>query len=193
MKNEPTVKTAINGVEVEGIITHRSASEIGIRIEKPYQNISGGSHIPCFARTFHSFDGEDGDYAAKHILEQLFSIGSYLYQNSDNLKEKLICVKDRIDSLAVQLLDPDRFNEEQRQLKIMLKNGKIDNKEYQNKLHPLRKKLKQFDSAAQASINEFFEQFPMVVPVGTREEVLDIIDGKKSLTLPSIEQGDLDR
>jgi hypothetical protein len=33
----------------------------------------------------------------------------------------------------------------------------------------------------------------MVVPVGTREEVLDIIDGKKSLTLPSIEQGDLDR
>jgi hypothetical protein len=75
----------------------------------------------------------------------------------------------------------------------MLKNGDIDDKEYQNKLHPLRKKLKQFDSAAQASMNEFFEQFPMVVPVGTREEVLDIIDGKKSLTLPSIEAGDLGR
>ena len=35
-------------------------------------------------------------------------------------------------------------------------------------------------------MKSFFEQFPMVVPVGTQEEVLDVIEGKKSLTGRSI-------
>jgi len=30
-------------------------------------------------------------------------------------------------------------------------------------------------------MDPFFEQFPVMVPVRTREEVLDIIEGKKSL------------
>jgi len=35
-------------------------------------------------------------------------------------------------------------------------------------------------------MKSFFEQFPMVVPVGTKEEVLDVIEAKKSLTGRSI-------
>jgi hypothetical protein len=35
-------------------------------------------------------------------------------------------------------------------------------------------------------MKSLFEQFPMVVPVGTQEEVLDVIEGKKSLTGRSI-------
>jgi hypothetical protein len=51
----------IDDIEVEGILTHRPSSDIGIRIEKPYQNISGGCHILWFARPFGFFDGDDGD------------------------------------------------------------------------------------------------------------------------------------
>jgi hypothetical protein len=35
-------------------------------------------------------------------------------------------------------------------------------------------------------MKSFFEQFPMVVPVGTQEEVLDVIEAKESLTGRSI-------
>ena len=36
---------------------------------------------------------------------------------------------------------------------------------------------------AKNRMNWFFEQFPMEVPFRTREEVLDIIEGKKSLNV----------
>jgi hypothetical protein len=35
-------------------------------------------------------------------------------------------------------------------------------------------------------MKSFFEQFPMVVPVGTQEEVLDVIKAKQNLTGRSI-------
>jgi len=185
MNNDKTVKTVIDGTEVEGIITHRSSRYIGIRIEKPYQNISGGCSIPYFMISLGSFDGDDGDREAKRILEELFSMGKYLDKNLGNLKEKLTCVKDRINSLAAQMMDLDKFHEEKRQLKIRFKKGDIDNKEYGQKLRALKKELAQFEAASRTCMNPFFEQFPVVVPVGTREEVLDIIEGKKSLTLRS--------
>ena len=181
MKNDKIVKTVIDGTEVEGIITHWSSSDIGVRIYKPYQNISGDCHIPCFARSFHSFDGDDGDYEAKRILEDLFRMGKYLDDNLGNLKEKLVCAKDRINALVAQKMDLDKFHEEKRQLKIRFKKGDRDNKQYQTQLHALKKELAQFEAASWTCMKSFFEQFPMVVPVGTREEVLDIIEGKKVL------------
>jgi len=83
------------------------------------------------------------------------------------------------------MMDLDKFHEEKRQLKIRFKKGDIDNKEYGQKLRALKKELAQFEAASRTCMNPFFEQFPVVVPVGTREEVLDIIEGKKSLTLRS--------
>jgi hypothetical protein len=50
-------------------------------------------------------------------LEELFRTGKYLDENLGNLKQKPICVKDRICGLAVQKLDKDKFNEEKRQKK----------------------------------------------------------------------------
>ncbi len=183
MNYEKTIGTVIDGTEVEGSIIHRSSSDIRIRIEKPYENILGGCHIPWFARSFHSFDGDDGDAEAKRILEELFNIGKYLDENLGNLKEKLTCVKDKINGLAAKMLYGDKFDEEKRQLKISLKQGDIDDKEYQIKLRALKKEFKQFDLEAQACMNWFFEQFPMEVPFRTREEVLDTIEGKKSLNV----------
>ena len=181
MKNDKIVKTVIDGTEVEGIITDRSSRYIGIRIEKPYQNISGGCSIPYLLISLGSFDGDDGDREAKRILEELFSTGKYLDENLGNLKEKLTCVKDRISGLAAQMMDGDRYHEEKRQLKIRFKKGDIDNKEYGQKLRALKKELAQFEAASRTCMDPFFEQFPVRVPVRTKEEVLDIIEGKKSL------------
>jgi len=181
MKNDKIVKTVIDGSEVEGIITDRSSRYIGIRIEKPYQNISGGCSIPYFMISLGSFDGDDGDYEAKRILEELFSTGKYMDENLGDLKEKLTCVKDRISGLAAQMMGDDRYHEEKRQLKIRFKKGDIENKEYGQKLRALKKELKQFEFASRTCMDPFFEQFPVTVPGRTKEEVLDIIEGKKSL------------
>jgi hypothetical protein len=81
---------------------------------------------------------------------------------------------------------PNEFLAMKKKDKKSLKKCDIDNKEYQDKLNALRKELKQFDLESWACIKSFFEQFPMVVPVGTQEEALDVIQAKKSLTGRSI-------
>lgn len=48
-----------------------------------------------------------------------------------------------------------------------LKKGDIDNKEYQNKLHAVRKELKPFHFESWTCKKSFFVQFSMVLSVGT--------------------------
>ena len=63
------IKITINGQEVEGQVTHRCASDITVKITKPYQNVSRGLHIPYFARPCTSFDSDFGDKTAKGSKE----------------------------------------------------------------------------------------------------------------------------
>ena len=59
----------IEDTNVEGKITHRSASDITVQITKPYSNISTDSHIPCFVRGYSSFYGVHGDTTAELLLK----------------------------------------------------------------------------------------------------------------------------
>ena len=68
----------VEGIEVEGKITYRSASDISVQITKPFSNISKGLHIPNIARAYSSFDGEKGDTTAESLLKNLYDVGQYL-------------------------------------------------------------------------------------------------------------------
>ena len=131
MNTENVVKLMIDNLEVEGTVTHLSASDFDVQIIKPFKNISGGSHIPYFARPHYSFEGEYGKKRILETLRDLYVLGKYLSEEMASLKKKL-------DSL---------------------------------------------EDESHLQMNSFFDDnFPLVVPVGTREEVVDILKGKKNLS-----------
>ena len=74
MNSERTVKIVINNNEVEGVVTHRSQFDFFVTITKPFQNISGGAHIPFFARRY-TFDGAYGDGRILETLRGLYQRG----------------------------------------------------------------------------------------------------------------------
>ena len=106
------IKVSPNGLEVLGKITHRSASDISIEIVRPYKNLSGGSHIPYFARAGHSYDGQAGDDTARKLLAEVYEIGKYLEENMPGLQREFWDIK-YSDSLAL-----DKFFNEQFSLTI---------------------------------------------------------------------------
>ena len=187
MKNENIVKIFVGDIEVEGKIINRTKWDIAIEIIKPFQNLSSGSHIPTFGRRpGHSFEGKYGDESIAGILEGLYILGKYLDDNLEDLKEKVIVYNTDLDKILTEMLSEEKFNKKKCELKKKLKNGNIDNLDYQRSLAPLRKETKKCDMELFLKKESFFEDnFPMIVPCGTKDEFLDIINGKKKLKVES--------
>ena len=180
------INTSVEDTEVKGVIILRSAGDITVQITKPFSNISMGVHIPYIARAHKSFNGEYGDTTAELLLKDLYDIGRYLDVEMSGIREKLDNAKDRISQLPAQI-NNDKFLEKRRELKKTFQQGEIDSKDYQKSLGLLRKKAEDFNQNVTEIMDTFFDDsFPMCVPCGTREEVLDIIDGKKALIVGSI-------
>ena len=171
----------VEDIEVGGSITHRSASDITVKITQPYSNISMGLHIPNIARAYNSFDGEKGDTTAESLLKNLYDVGHHMDSEIFSIREKLDIAKDRISHLPVQF-NTEEFNAKRRELKQLLKQGKFDSKVYQQQLTPLRKKAEEYNQMVVEIMDVFFEDsFPMCIPHGTRKQVLGIVEGKKDL------------
>ena len=74
----PMLNVAPKDTEILGRFTHRTASDISVEIVYPYQHLTGRSHIPYFARPWHSYDGQHGDDTARKLLSKVFEIGHHL-------------------------------------------------------------------------------------------------------------------
>ena len=63
-----------------------------------------------------------------------------------------------------------------------LRNGEIDNIKYQRSLILLRRESKELKRKVPQLTDDFFEEnFPMIIPMGTQKDVMNIIRGKKKL------------
>jgi len=182
MSEEEVVKILIDDIEVEGRAS-RSSGNYGVAIIKPYCNLSGGCHIPGFARAHYSYEGDYGDASIRATLEELYTLGKFLDREMKNLKEKLKYYNDSVTKLSSGMMSEQEFNIRRIALKKRLKDGEINSKEYQKAFTPLRKEYEELDSKIHAQRRAFFEEnFPMVVPISTDEHVMDIIEGKISIT-----------
>jgi len=182
MKEDEVVKILIEDIEVEGR-SSRSLGDYGVAITKPYCNLFGGCHIPYFARGLYTYEGDYGDASIRETLKELYTLGKFLAREVKNLKEKLKYYNGNITKLSSKMMSEQEFKLKRIDLKKRLRDGEIDNKEYQKAFTPLSKEYEELDSKIHAQRSSFFEEnFPMVVPISTGQQVLDIIEGKESLT-----------
>ena len=120
-----------SGVKIQGEITHRSESDITVKIISPYKDLSGSLHIPYFSRPLNSFETDYGDITAEQLLAKLYDMGRYMNENSNFLQLQI----------ALHFYDGDWSSEEHQQ-------------------------------------RFFGSSFPFMVPLGTREDVLNILRSK---------------
>ena len=180
--DKEVVKILIDDIEIEGTAS-RLSGDYGVTIIKPYCNLSGECHIPYFARGLYTYEGDYGDASIRETLKELYTLGKFLAREVKNLKEKLKYYNGNITKLSSKMMSEQEFKLKRIDLKKRLRDGEIDNKEYQKTLTPLRKEYEELDSKISDQRWSFFEEnFPMVVPISTGQQVLDIIEGKESLT-----------
>ena len=180
--DKEVVKILIDDIEIEGTAS-RLSGDYGVTIIKPYCNLSGECHIPYFARGLYTYEGDYGDASIRETLKELYTLGKFLVREMKNFKEKLKYYNGIITKLSSEMMDEQEFKLKRIDLKKRLRDGEIDNKEYQKALSPLRKEYEELDSKIFDQRWSFFEEnFPMVVPISTGQQVLDIIEGKESLT-----------
>ena len=171
------IQTTIDGQKVEGQITHRSASDISVKIIHPYQDVSSGLHIPYFAKSHKRFDSDFGDKTAKDLLKSIYHLCTFIFENMDSLIDEYLEFKKRIKFLEAKLVSEYVFKSKRLQLRKQLRSGEIDNLEYQKRLTPIRKEYEKFERKKNLIWNGFFEEyFPMIVPVTTRDDILRIIE-----------------
>lgn len=178
------ISTTVDGVQVRGVITHRSGSDIDVRITSPYQNISRGLHIPYFARKVHSFIGSRGDEAAVHLLRGIYEIAGFIAVNHPGLSDEFARLNADIDQMKSEI---DELNDRKANLRAALKHGELDARIYETELSRIRRLFRECKNMISRRIGDFFEShFPMPVPEGTREDVIAIMEGRADL-MPGID------
>jgi hypothetical protein len=171
------ITAIINGQEVEGEITHRSATDIDVKITQPYQDVSTGLHIPYAARPYKSFETELGDKIAKDLLKEIYSICTFVSTNPDLLTGPYLQVKERIKYLEAESVSEQVFKSKRLQLRKLLRSGQIDSIEYQKRLTPFSKEYKKLRLKIYPLWSRFIEErFPMVVTEDIRNGVLRILE-----------------
>ncbi len=173
------IRIKIDGQKVEGEITHRSAHDISVKITKPYQGVSRGMHLPHFTASHKRFDRSFGDKIAKDLLRNIYHLCKFVFENMDSLTDRFLRTKKRIKFLELQGVSEWVYKCRSLQLRKLLKEGSIDNHEYQKRLISLRKAYGKFEHKKNMTWNGFFDEyFPMIVPVNTRADVLRILEKK---------------
>jgi hypothetical protein len=185
------IQITIDGQKVEGEITYRCASDICVKITKPYQDVSRGLHIPYFARPHASFDADYGDKTATDLLESIYHLCKFTFENLDSLTDQYLKIKKRIKHLEARNISEWVFKSKRIKLRKLLKSGEIDNIEYQKQLTGIRKAYEEFESKKDTIWHGFFhEYFPMTVPVGTRDDILRIFEDNTRTTSKETDKSD---
>jgi len=84
--SQPITFSLDSEIKIQGEITHRSESDITVKIISPYDGLSGSLHIPYFSRPLNSFETDYGDITAEQLLAKLYDLGRYMDGNSNFLQ-----------------------------------------------------------------------------------------------------------
>jgi hypothetical protein len=168
-----TFEIEINNIQVIGEITNRSRRDIAVRIVKPYEGISGGSHIPYFDSPKKNFEHELGDERAKQILLKIYEICLEIHEKKEELKAILPIYDSEKNKLLQEI---DKLQGMRKELKEKMKKKLLSSVDYQRSITPLGKQISNCQSEIWRLFTKYFRKhFSNIISVGTDVEVIEFI------------------
>lgn len=166
---------------VDGQVSGNSR-DLSVEIRKPYQNLSLGLHIPYFAMGVSSYFGPYGYERSKDLLEQLYRIAEYVERKQDILRVQLAQSRSEIATATKGRLTMTSFRKARLKLRKQLKEGVIDNIEFQRRIGRMRREAEGWQTRAWELEEQFWDgHFQTVINMSIRDSIIDILDGRKSL------------
>lgn len=195
------IEIMVEGISVVGRITMRDRRNIGVEITHPYWGISERSGcIPLLGLQVHNYLGKAGDERAAGLLCVLYRFSIYVEEHQDRLLEALNDYRYKVAyvkhfSPEARELDQRRTSalEELQAIREELKAGTIDNTEYQRRITPLSRDMKQLteevDIDLDAIYDECFRYFhdPALWEL-SRETVIGYLEGMRKGSTPNMEE-----
>ena len=97
---QQTIRTTVNSVELEGIITRRCITGINIEMTQPFKGFSAGKHISIgYAAYYGDYSDKYWEGMATELLKSIYKNISRLLIQSPNIDAKLIEMNERIAAL----------------------------------------------------------------------------------------------
>lgn len=159
------VEIIVEGINVQGKITFRSAQDIIVEITHPYQGASERSlHIPAMAVQFKNYRGQDGDIKAAAMLYALYRFCEY----AQDVPELGLALQNYRKALHyATCLDPEMLEMKEQisalqamrsKLKAELKAGAMSSTKYQQELKPIRQELEDLKFASKVNFRTHFDE-----------------------------------
>ncbi len=195
------IEIMVEGISLVGRITLRDRRNIGVEITHPYWGISERSGcIPLLGLQVHKFLGKAGDERAAGLLCALYRFCIYVEEHLDRLLEALNDYKYKV--AYVKHFSPEARELDQRRTSALedlqavrkeLKAGTIDKLEYQRRITPLSRAMKQLteevDIDLDAIFDECFRYFrDKVLWELSRETVIVYLEGMRKGSTPNMEE-----
>ncbi len=160
------IEIMVEGISVVGRITMRDRRIIGVEITHPYSGISERSGcIPLLGLQVHDFLGNAGDERAAGLLCALYRFCIYVEGHKDRLLEALNDYKYKVTyvkhfSPEARELDQRRTSalEDLQSIRKELKAGTIDKIEYQRRIRPLSRAMKQLTEEVDIDLDAIFDE-----------------------------------
>lgn len=194
------IEIRVEGASVVGRITLRDRRNIGVEITHPYAGISEQSGcIPLLGLQVHNFLGKAGDERAAGLLCALYRFCIYVEEHRDRLLDALIDYRYKVSyakhfSPEARELDQRRTSalEDLMAIRKELKAGSLDNIEYQRRIRPLSRAMKQLTEEMDVDLDTIFEECfryfldPALWEL-SRETVISYLEGMRKGSTPNME------
>lgn len=160
------IEIMVEGISVVGRITLRDRRNIAVEIINPFSGISEQSGcIPLLGWQVHNFLGKAGDERAASLLCALYRFCRFV----DGHKERLLAA---LYDYKYKVAYAKHFSPEARELaqrrtttlenllaiRKELKEGKIDNIQYQRRIRPLNKVMKLLSKKKEIDLDAIFDE-----------------------------------
>ena len=139
MADKEVITILIDNIKVKGEVLWHQSYDFQIKIISPFYNISGGGHIAHIVRKDMNYDGEQGVERMRRELNDIYALGVYLEQEMKGLKENWASYEEKISGLESEVMNEDEFRKIKIQARKRLRDGEIEQREYQQLLMQRRK------------------------------------------------------
>ncbi len=173
-----SITTSVNGTQLTGYLSHVSASDITVKMEHPYKDLSTGVHIPYFGmleRRRFVLDGKITERAyksAEGLLMELYGIGSSVEKHRKEMLKllpKYVVEKNKVDNNLVAL------NTEKRSYRNLYKNAQITQREYQEHLKRISKERFSLESGLRNLFKRMFGEYLPTLSLGMEGQVITML------------------